>query len=185
MERDAFDRVFFVGRMADHTDKRFPVFVQVRLSTNDGSNGPWRLSFTGVEGPKRNGNCKGGCGQVIMSWREGFAPTPDGDFTPEQFARLCDLWDRWHLNDMNAGSPRQMEWLRANPVTWKYPETYFDKAKAALAEAGLQPDTEFDHPRGIGRPYSYGSAWIYEEIPDEVITEILSWPETTRDYPWA
>jgi len=80
--------------------------------------------------------------------------------------RMCAIWERWHLNDMVPGSPAQMEYLRANPVTAVYPESHYDKACAALAAVGLNPDAD---------GYKYGSAWKTEEIPDDVIAEINSW----------
>ena len=182
MDHGEFERVFYVGRYTCHTDQRHPVFVKVKHYIND--RGRWRLSFTGVEGPKRNGGCYGGCGQIVMHWLEGDRPAVDADFTPDKFDRLVALWDRWHLNDMRSGSPRQEEWLRANPVTAVYPESHYDKACAALAEAGLNPDDEFEHPTK-GGPYSYGTGWIYEAVPDDVIDEIMSWPTTTREPAWV
>ena len=126
-----------------------------------------RLSITGVEGPKRNGDCWGGCGQVVMHADEWIA---GADFTAPQLARFIELWNRWHLNDMCAGSPAQREFLREHPVTATWPESHLDKARSALREAWL---------------YSYGTAWLTESIPDEVLAELLSLPESTKTPAWV
>lgn len=86
--------------------------------------------------------------------------------------RMVAIWERWHLNDTKAGSPAQEEWLRQNPVSAVYPESHYEKASAALAGAGLNPDPAHLHN---GKPYAYGSAWLREELPADVVAEIESW----------
>lgn len=86
--------------------------------------------------------------------------------------RMVQIWKRWHLNDMRAGSPAQEEFLRANPVTFTYPESHYEKAGAALAAAGINPDPNYLRD---GKPYIYGHAWITEELPAEIVAEIESW----------
>lgn len=84
--------------------------------------------------------------------------------------RLLAIWRDWHLNSTRAsGSPAQRAWLKANPVTATYPESYYEKASAALAAAGLNPDPGYLHN---GKPYSYGSAWLHEELPDGIKAEL-------------
>lgn len=83
--------------------------------------------------------------------------------------RMAAIWERWHLNDMVAGSPAQMEWLRANPIPeeeYKYPKSYYEVACQKLSDAGLNPDAD---------GYKYGHAWKREELPPEVVAEIESW----------
>lgn len=77
-------------------------------------------------------------------------------------SELADLWERWHLNDMRAGTPAQEKFLRANPVRAEYPESYYEKASAALESVGLNPDGA----------YKYGAAWLREEVPPEVVERI-------------
>jgi hypothetical protein len=60
--------------------------------------------------------------------------------------RIVKVWRRWHLNDMRAGCEHQR------------------------AEGG--------HGVGDVCPidgYRYGSAWLYEELPDKIIAEVKSW----------
>ena len=73
-----------------------------------------RLSITGVEGPKRNGGCVGGCGQVVGSLDHVLAYEPG--FNAENVAHLKAVWERWHLNDMRAGCEHQRDWDTARTV---------------------------------------------------------------------
>lgn len=138
------------------------VFVTVEYTNG-------RLSITGVEGPTANGDAAGSCGQCRDLAVEQFN---DG-WTAEMVDQLRAVWERWHLNDMRAGSPAQEDWLRANPVTAVYPESRFEKAKAALASARLDPDNG----------YSYGSAWQTENVPDDVLTWLQALPDSDRPMP--
>lgn len=65
-----------------------------------------RLSISGVVGPTSNGNCRGSCGQCIDEIRGG---KPEGLWTDEMLAKFCDVWDRWHLNDMRPYCEHQKE----------------------------------------------------------------------------
>jgi len=86
--------------------------------------------------------------------------------------RMAEIWKRWHLNDMTAGSPAQEDYLRNNPITWKFPQSHYTVASQVLADAGLNPDPNYSYK---GKPYSYGHAWLMEEIPSEIAAEIESW----------
>lgn len=121
-----------------------------------------RLTICGVEGPKVNGDCRGSCGQCGVN----VAELSEG-WTDAMVTVLAATWDRWHLNDMRAGSPVQESWLRAHPIKAVYPESHYEKASAALEEAGLNPD-----PDG----YSYGHAWKSEAVPPEVSAWLLALP---------
>jgi hypothetical protein len=101
--------------------------------------------------------------------------TPAPGWTTEGIKRFIVLWERWHLNDMQAGSPRQMRWLRENPIKAVYPESHYEKAKEALRVAGLEPDNG----------YSYGSKWLHEDIPDEVLRELAELPDTDKQPAWV
>lgn len=111
----------------------------------------------------------------------------------EKLQRMRRIWERWHLNDMKAGSPRQEAWLKAHRVERDAQganvRDYYQWATNCLAEAGLNPDREFAYT-GSGavnvkqdRGYIYGSAWVHEEIPADVIAEIVSWSEAPGSTP--
>jgi hypothetical protein len=151
-----------------------PVFVKVEFT--DG-----KLSITGVHGPMRNGNSYGSAGQIIMGFKEydfrGYHTL--ADLVPEQswdaamIRKLFDVWDRWHCNDMKAGTPAQEAYLRANPVNDAL--NHYDKACQALTAAGLNPDNG----------YGYGSQWLREDVPADVLEWLQSLPATTRTPAWV
>lgn len=65
-----------------------------------------KLSISGVVGPKSNGDCLGSAGQCTDEIRNG---TPVEGWTREMLDKFCDIWDRWHLNDMNPCCEHQRE----------------------------------------------------------------------------
>lgn len=102
------------------------------------------------------------CGQMVDTVA-GYFP---GD---EQVQRMRAVWQRWHLNDMKAGSPAQETWLRENPIPeeeYRYPASYYTIVSAKLAAVGLNPDAD---------GYLYGHEWKREELPADVVAEIESW----------
>lgn len=64
---------------------------------------------------------------------------------------------------MRAGTPRQEDFIREWKLTHKYDYT---KACDALAEAGLLYDNG----------YKYGSSWLKEELPEEIIKYLFTLP---------
>lgn len=132
------------------------------------------LSITGVEGPMRNGDAKGSSGQIVMSpWEvEEYAP----GWNSEKEKQFREVWERWHLNDLKAGSAVQEAYLREHPIQFKYPETHYGKACSVLSEAGLNPDSD---------GYRYGSDWKFEEIPAEVIEWLAGLPDTDVTPTWV
>ena len=129
----------------------------------EGTSAGWRFSAcASIWNPRRTDIYAGG--QMV---EEACAYFPHD----KRAQRVLALWRAWHLNDMKAGSPAQEAWLAANPVTAVYPESHYDKASAALAAAGLNPDPDYLHN---GIPYRYGSAWLKRDIPADVVAEIES-----------
>jgi|ERR1051326_1916842 hypothetical protein len=77
--------------------------------------------------------------------------------------RLCELWERWHLNGMRPDTRVQREALKdMEPAV--YPQSHYDKACAHLEAKGLLLD----------RGYRYGSAWLSEPLPSDVVAEVES-----------
>lgn len=128
------------------TPEGWPVFVTIEW---DGK----RLSITGVEGPLRNGDARGCCGQIDLS---------DLVTKYNWVSRLMEVWERWHLNDLRAGTPEQEAFLREHPAR------NYDEACDTLKNAGLYDVNG----------YRYGQAWLFEEVPDDVIQWLFSLPDT-------
>lgn len=73
--------------------------------------------------------------------------------------RIADLWDRWHLNGLRAACVHQD--AAAREIAARLPGYSNDRAR--WAEYSALPC-----PEG----YRYGSAWLYEPIPDAVLAEL-------------
>lgn len=162
-----FEKVVCIGR------GRYGDFFS-KISCRDG-----RLSITGVEGPMRNGDCEGSCGQctdfVVTNFAEGW--------NTELMERFRAVWLRWHLNDLTAGSPAQEAHLRAKGYDRARDGSgHYDWACRTLKDAGLQPDPNYLHN---GKPYSYGSAWLREDVPADVLEFLYTLPESDRDPAWV
>lgn len=176
MTIEPFYKVLYVGTADDG-----PVFVTVDWCSSDLNKRYTRLTFTGVIGPKANGDARGSCGQIELGYDE--APwLANGDLKRAELTRLIEVWRKWHLHDMQAGSPRQMAYLEAHPVKAVYPEPHYDRAREVLAAAGLDPDTEH---LVDDEPYRYGHGWLRVEVPEDVLEWLAGLPETSRKYPWA
>lgn len=165
---DNFSKIIRLGTTPAHDNRRMDVFCKIEFT--DGN-----LSITGVEGPRRSGNCKGGCGQIVMSMDDDYLATllPAKGWSRRTARQFVDTWNRWHLNDMVAGSPRQTAFLRTLP---EYPG--YEKALHLLKDAGLSPDHEHDD-------YRYGSAWLREEIPADIVEFLAALPDTDKTPAWV
>lgn len=159
-----FDIQYLLGKLPDGD-----VFVDVVFNGE-------RLSITGVIGPKSNGDCRGSAGQITNSLREIIVFAAGWD--RESVTKLAEIWDRWHLNDMRAGSPAQRAWLDEN---FEGHRDYV-AVSAALAEAGLNPDPSFEYN---GAPYKYGHAWLSEEVPADVLDWLSGRQPAARVSPWG
>jgi hypothetical protein len=148
--------------------------VYVKIEYHDG-----RLSFSGVEGPLANGNCKGSCCQIGQSLRAkaNHLRLARG-WNMAMLVQLLSLWDRWHLNDLRAGSPAQEEYLRAHPVEVKSSENHYAATSKALSLAGLNPDGGFGG-------YRYGTAWNTEPVPAHVLEWLTALPDADRTPAWC
>lgn len=127
-----------------------------------------------------NGNARGPAGQCRDALQRITTYSPGWDAA--QCAELAAIWDRWHLNDMRAGSPAQQSYLREHPVTDR--QNYYTAARKALAVVGLHPDPNH---RGRGEDgYRYGEAWLREDVPADVLSRLLSFDRgTAREHPWG
>ena len=77
-------------------------------------------------------------------------------WTAPMVGKLNWAWDRWHLNDMRAGCEHQR--------------------KAKEKEVGTPCPT-------CG--YKYGTAWLYEEVPQAVLDWLGKLPRVeSSEYPW-
>ena len=77
-----------------------------------------------------------------------------------KFKEIYRLWKLYHLNDMHAGTPKQ----EAAIEEWKAKGNQYDYDKVCeyLASINLLVDGD----------YQYGTAWLYEAIPDDDLNKI-------------
>ena len=78
------------------------VFCEVKVA--DGI-----LSIHGVVGPRKNGEAWGYAGQIYDDIQD---LIPDNGWTQEMVDEFLDVWRKWHLNDLQPGTHRQMDFLR-------------------------------------------------------------------------
>ncbi len=114
--------------------------------------------------------------------------------------QIREVWERWHLNDMNAGCVHQ------RALNWKSCPGHYDKTGLATCSNPKPPeapttemlqkavkDLRQDGVALVGAGQSYrckddklskpcpecgyrfGSAWLFEELPAEIIKQIKSW----------
>lgn len=140
------------------TIDRQNIFCLVLITEAPDSEGP-RISFTGVIGPNRYGDCSGSCGQILDTLeqeRHSLRLAPE--WTATKLSLFLGLWRRWHLNDTHA----ECEHQRARGETWK---------THPLAEC---PDCG----------YKLGTEWKYERIPEQVLDTIQQLPRASKECPW-
>lgn len=83
----------------------------------------------------------------------------------EHQKKLVDLWHKWHLNDMNAGTKEQEKAIQ-QAIKEKKLENY-DYAKVCkyLTGIGLYEVMYY------GKPYKYGHGWLKRKLPSNIEEE--------------
>lgn len=158
-----------------------------------------KLSVTGVEGPLPSGNCLGDYGQIIMNFKEydphGYMSRLDvklnAGWNRSMFKKFLDVWDKWHLNDVQSACEHQRE------LGWTYENhrgMYIEvpRKKIVIDEyddgTSNDPIQKFDEFKGHLCPvcgYSIGSAWLKMEVPQDVIDFLFSLPDTEIIPAWV
>lgn len=136
-----------------------------------------RLSIYGVIGPKSNGDSFGAFGQIQ---EELGRVVPAKGWDEEMVKKFQTIWNRWHLNDLNAGTPKQEAFLRG--LEDGNGGLGYEKAVEALKEAGIYEDEDYIWN---GKPYRYGSAWLKEEVPADVVEWLQELPESAVKPAWV
>lgn len=80
--------------------------------------------------------------------------------------KIVELWNRWHLNDMRPGTATQAALLELRPGV----QDYTARCRVLAVNDLL-----------IDRGYKYGSAWLVEYLPTDVLIELAqlfnaTWP---------
>jgi len=123
---------------------------------------PVRLSISASEWNLSRSDCTQ-CGQMQDTLRREFN---DGNLklkssvSNDDFRKLLDIWDRYHLNDIMAGTEKQLDLINQHRHDEKYADkdVFLDKPEAILKDFKANPD----------RDWKYGSGFLYRPIPDDV-----------------
>lgn len=92
------------------------------------------------------------CGQNIDTIAE-LIPT-------KKVKRIQEIWERYHLNDLRAGTKKQIEAIKE----W---ESQGNKYSYTNACEYLKSIDLFED-----RGYEYGHGWLFEPVPAEIIEEV-------------
>lgn len=171
---DQFTRVYNPGSRRMWNDRYVNVFIKARFDQLG------HLSIVGVEGPRNDGNAAGGAGQIYMSYTREVLETEfkyHRGWDEDLLGELISVWDRWHLNHMRAGTPNQESYLREHRVKAEYPKSQYDQDLETLARAGLNPDP--------ATGYVYGTQWLFEPVPNEVLDFLKALPEPKNNPAWV
>lgn len=164
---DNFKKVVRIGTGKTWGGRTYSIFCKIEMKEG-------RLSISGVEGPLASGNALGACGQIDIHLRDNQRSiTLAPGWTRGMLTCFFDVWKRWHLNDMKAGTPAQQAELEKHKFPG-YPLSYYTWACEVLEAASLQPDNG----------YSYGSKWLKEEVPETTIAFLRSLPDTDKQPAW-
>lgn len=125
------------------------------------------LSMVGTVWRPRRADCIAG-GQCQDSFK---ACMNMGGFTyakgmnKKKLGRLLDIWDEHHLNGMQAGTRQQMAILKEEEINSdERTGDWYSWARGVLKDRGLLED----------RGYTYGTAWLFKQVPKEILLEVIS-----------
>lgn len=82
------------------------------------------------------------------------------------YNEIVDLWKKHHLNGLNPGTPEQMKCIQDHKNEINEEDGWYLKELNLLKKYGLDV-VEYN-----GKPYKYGTAWIYREIPQKDLDRI-------------
>lgn len=91
--------------------------------------------------------------------------------------RMKQLWERYHLNDMKAGCEHQRAagWEDRRIKPEELPNTHANRDERGIVATWVKKSEHSDGLLCEPCPvcgYKYGTAWLYEEIPADILAEI-------------
>lgn len=142
-----------------------------------------KLSITGVVAPRKSGDAIT-CGQV-NEYLWSAMKNNEIEYAPEWNSSMMEqfllAWADYHLNDMQAGSPKQTAFVEATRNASPAPYNYSNMCEL-LKEVDLYIDKSYLHN---GKPYKYGSAWLTIPVPFVVVDMLSKLPDTDRVPAWV
>ena len=166
MENRKLDKVVRLGTtLPEWKKKAFSVYVHITYK--DG-----RLSISGVEGPLKSGNARGGCGQIDKPIIDSFSP----DMNQVKLDTLFEIWEAFHLNDLQAGCEHQrlFGWNKRHLSDGRYAGHVYQRENS---------DGILCKPCPICG-YKYGTKWLSMDVPSWAIDYLESLPDTDIQPAW-
>lgn len=147
--------------------KSCPISVEVELRLESTNYGKEYYEFSAVgeilNHKGTNIYCAGQCLDTINFYRS----------DNKDFVKVYEWWKEYHLNDLHAGTRDQEKALkefRQDKSTYNYRQECEYLKTLDLYEVnytGYANDKEYK-----GEPYRYGSSWLIQMIPEDVVEEI-------------
>lgn len=100
-----------------------------------------------------------------------FDHIPEDKVDSSVYSFLIQMWKKYHLNDLHAGTPEQEKCLDEHREVCELHEVaygydHYTACCETLKEYGLY-EVDLD-----GKPYKYGHAWLYRPVPDDDLAKI-------------
>lgn len=167
----------------DYHAQSMPVFCKIEYTNG-------KLSISGVVAPLSNGDARGSCGQMYDSIIENLdAFTFAQGWDKVKAFQFVEYWKAWHLNDLRAGCEHQraLGWdkIRINPS--ELPDSRSNRDENGILASWVHPE---EHKKGVlGKAcpvcgYKYGTSWLTEEVPTDVLKWLEALPNTDRTPAW-
>lgn len=103
----------------------------------------------------------GNNGQNIEEIKDLISNNKELLITKEDLQTIVDIWKEWHLNDMNAGTEKQTNFIDE----WKKSNKYdYSLVCEVLKKVNLYEDNN----------YKYGNGWLIKPITEDIITKIIN-----------
>ncbi len=150
-----------------HNGKRScPVKVEMELSLRANSEGYEYWQFTA------RGNVFNHISTDIYMGGQCLDEIYDFKKADKNFKKIYGWWKNYHLNDLNAGTREQEQAIEE----WKQTHTYdYNTVCEYLKEIGIYEVPFYGYTisrKYNGESYRYGSEWVIELIPEDVVEEI-------------
>ena len=163
------------------TVDREDVFIEIEYGTQPHKK-PDKPELTISADIRRSGHCVAGGQSIDTVRRVATRGTLAPGWTYKRVLKLCRIWERWHLNGLRPGCEHQRAWgWDKLPINPNYPTDTYGKFYEDQHQDSWNMLTwvrRDEHPLGLlSHPcpscgYKYGSAWLYEPLPQDVISFI-------------
>lgn len=144
------------GKIAYQTKRKINE-VTVELELCETEEGPEFTASCNVWNSRQTGIIMGGqCLDDVQPYMNG----------NPLFDEIVKLWKKHHLNSMNSGTPEQMRCIKDHKHEINENDGWYTK------ELNLLKKYNMDVVEWKGKPYKYGTGWIYRPIPEPDLSRI-------------